>query len=162
MIVIVIVGVVYTLAITKLKTVGEERVKLTLSNLKEYLLNVDKEAEVTRLLCLDDCSKCSIYVDGKKVQDIKGFFDSSIKTYSYNSLQGATRVQNAVFFNKEGIQEQVCFSLNVTNDGTANQYLVVYKGKTYDYATMFKKRRVYDSLEEAVEAKEKIVQEVMQ
>ena len=162
LIVIVIIGVVYTLAITKLKTVGEEKVKPSLVNLKEYLLSVDKEAEVTRFLCLDDCSECSIYADGKKVQSMDSFFDSSIETYTYNFLQGATQVKETPFFNKEGSEENVCFSLSVTRDGISDQYLVVYKDKTYDYTPAFEKTKVYDFLEEAVEAKQKITQEVMQ
>ncbi len=162
MIVIVIIGVVYTLAITKLKTVGEEKVKPSLANLKEYLLSVDKEAEETRFLCLDDCSECSVYTDGKKVQSMKSFFDSSIETYTYNFLQGTNEVKDALFFNKEGNEENVCFSLNVTKDGIADQYLVVYKDKTYDYTLAFEKTKVYDFLEEAVEAKQKMAQEVMQ
>jgi prepilin-type N-terminal cleavage/methylation domain-containing protein len=92
MIVIVIVGVVYTLAITKLKSIKEDSLKPNLTNLKIYLSSFSKEnvADV-RIFCFDDCSDCSIYVDGKKVKDIDGFLDSNVEVYRYDHLQGNLR-----------------------------------------------------------------------
>lgn len=162
LIVIMIIGVVYTLAITKLKRVGKEKVEPSLANLKEYLHSVDKDAERIRFLCLDDCSECSVYADGKKLQSMESFFDSSIETYSYNFFQGAQQVKNTPFFTKDENEKNVCFSLSVTKDGISDQYFVVYKKKVYDYTSAFEGTKVYNFVEEAVEQQEKIRQEVMQ
>jgi len=163
MIVIVIIGVVYTLAITKLQTVGETKEEPTLANLKEYLLSYMKEdVKNVKLLCLDDCSECDIYADDSKVATLKNFLDSSVMTYRYDFLQGAQETQEAVYFNKEDVQESVCFSLNVNRNRVADQVLVAFKDKVYDYTPYFEKTGVYDSLEDVVQKKEDMAQEVMQ
>ena len=162
MIVIVIIGVVYTLVITKLQSVGEEKMTPSLSNLKEYLISLNKENQSVRFLCLDDCSSCAIYKDGVKSQEVESFFDDSIETYRYDFLQGALRVKDAVFFNEEDVQESVCFSFGVDKNLVADQVIVVYKDKAYDYSSYFKETPVYDYLEEAIDAKQDLVQKVMQ
>jgi len=161
MIVIVIIGVVYTLAVVKLKDIKAEKVKPSLANLKEYLHSLNKDGETMQLLCLDDCSECSIYQDGKKIQTIKHLIDSSVEVYKYDFLQGAIQQKMPVFFNKEGTQESVCFSFSVNRNSVADQVMVVYKDKAYDYLNYFETTKVYDSLEEDVQAKQKLAQEVM-
>ena len=162
MIVIVIIGVVYTLAVVKLKDVKHEKATPSLVNLKEYLYSFNKDAKTMQLLCLDDCSECSVYQDDKKIQTIKSFFDSSIEVYNYDFLQGAIEKKMPVFFDKEGIQKNVCFSFSIDKARVSDQVIVVYKDKAYDYSNYFGKTKVYDSLEEAEEAKQKLAQEVMQ
>jgi len=162
MIVIVIIGVIYTLAVVKLKGVSQEKVKPSLVNLKEYLYSLNKNGETMQLLCLDDCSECSVYQDGKKIQTMKSFFDASIEVYNYDFLQGAIEKKMPVFFNKEGTQESVCFSFSIDKDRVSDQIIVVYKDKAYDYSNYFEKTKVYDTLEKAEEAKQKLAQEVMQ
>ncbi|WP_207561977.1 prepilin-type N-terminal cleavage/methylation domain-containing protein [Sulfurimonas aquatica] len=163
MIVIVIIGVVYTLAITKLKSVSEQKMSPSLSNLKEYLLSyVKDDVSKVRLLCLDDCSECRVYVDDKKVESLKSFFDESIEVYYYDALQGATEVKPRVFFNEEDVQESVCFSFDVGKNLVADQLIVVYEEKAYDYSSYFQKTIVYDSIEELVSAKREFTSEIMQ
>ena len=161
MIVIVIIGLVYTLAITKLKSVSEEKVEPNFVNLKEYLGSFIKEdAKSARVVCLDDCSECSVYVDGVKKETFESFFDESVAIYRYDFLQGAVKKQDAVYFNDENVQESVCFSFSMYKNNISEQVIVTYKEKAYDYTTYFEKTPMYDSLEDLVEAKEIKVQEV--
>ena len=162
MIVIVIIGVVYTLVITKLQSVDEEKMTPSLSNLKEYLSSFSTEGESVKLLCLDDCSSCTIYKDDVKVQDIESFFDDSVEIYRYDFLQGAIREKEAVFFNEEDVQESVCFSFGVDKNLVADQVIVVYKNKAYDYSSYFTQTPVYDYLEEAIDARQDLAQKVTQ
>ena len=163
MIVIVIIGVVYTLAVTKLQRVGEQKMTPNFSNLKEYLDTFIKgEAASARLLCLDDCSECGVYVDGEKVKTIESFFDESVEMYRYDVRQGVINKKEAVFFNEEDVQESVCFSFEVYKNSVAEQVIVSYEDKAYDYTSYFEKTPVYDSLEELVERKENLAQEVLQ
>jgi len=161
MIVIVIIGVIYTLAIEKLDNVAEEKMKPNFLNLKEYLQSFIKEdVKEARLLCLDDCSSCDIYVDNVKTQSVEHFLDDSLEVYRYDFLQGAIRKKEEVFFNEEDVQESVCFSFRVDNLGVADQVFVVYKEKAYDYTNFFEPTQVYDNLEELVDYKESLAQEV--
>lgn len=162
MIVIVIIGVVYTLAITKLQNYGEEKAAPNFYNLKEYLLSYIKDdASKAKLLCLDDCSECSVYVDDEKVETFESFFDDSVESYRYDFLQGAVEKQEDVFFNEEGVQESVCFSFNVSKNLVADQIIVLYEDKAYDYSAYFTNTLVYDTLEEAVEKKQDLAEEVI-
>ena len=160
MIVIVIMGVVYTLAITKLKTVGEDKLEPSLANLKEYLLSLNDENQNIKLICLDDCSECSVYADGEKIQTLGGLIDDTVMTYRYDYLLGSIEKKPEAFFSKNNVQESVCFSLNVDRKGIADQVIVVYKEKAYDYSTYFTKTEVYDSLEDAIDAKSMLIEEV--
>ena len=164
MIVIVIIGVVYSLAVSKLKSVDEEKLAPTLANLKEYLLSyLEADAKRAQLLCLDGCESCSIYVDGvKQEEDIEAFFDASIEVYRYDFVQGAVQKKDAVFFNKEGREEDVCFSFSMDKNRVSDQVIVVYKEKAYDYTSYFTPTKVYAHLEELLQEKEKIQQEVAQ
>ncbi len=162
MIVIVIIGLVYTLAVSKLSSVGEEKMSPSLLNLKEYLGGFLKEGgERARLLCLDDCSECGVYVDGERVAKIESFFDESVEIYRYDFLLGAMRTKDAVFFNEENIQESVCFSFELYKNGISEQLLVLYDKKVYDYTPYFEPTKVYDSLGEMVEKKQILAQRLM-
>ena len=161
MIVIVIIGLVYTLAITKLDKVAKQKMEPTFLNLKEYLLSfLQEDGEEARLICLDDCSECTIYVDDAKVESFKSFFDSSVTTYHYDFLQGMVKEKEDVFFNDEGIQESLCFSFGINRYGISDQVIVEYKEKAYDYTSYFEPTEVYSSLGELAELKDEINEKV--
>jgi prepilin-type N-terminal cleavage/methylation domain-containing protein len=162
LIVIVIIGVVYTLAITNLQTITEEKLTPSFLNLKEYLLSFEDESQKIELICFDDCKECSVYRDGEKVKVIDSFFDDSVESYRYDYLQGPRQIQKRVFFNEEGRQEDVCFSFSIDKNSVSDQVLVVYKDKVYDYTPYFQEVLVYDYLEEAVDEKERLREEAMQ
>ena len=162
MIVIVIIGVVYTLAITQLKGVEEKKMHPSFLNLKEYLLSfATEDAERVNLICLDDCAKCGVYVDGEKVHEIESFFDENVEIYKYNFLEGMRRAQKAVYFNEENLQQDLCFSFNVDKNGISEQLFVRYDEKVYDYTSYLTKTQRYDSLEEATRVHEENIERVL-
>ena len=161
MIVIVIIGVVYTLAVTNIQSLSEQKMRPGFSNLKEYLNSFLKEDEKSvRLLCLDDCSECSVYVDDVKRETAESFFDSSVEVYRYDFLQGAQSIEPVVYFNEEDVQERVCFSYEIDKNLIGDQVMIVYKNRAYDYTTYFTQTPVYDSMSELIDAKEELNQEV--
>ncbi len=169
MIVIMIIGVVYTLAITKFQTIKEGGTEVSLVNLKRYLLSVPKQVgiddfENVRFLCLDDCKSCDVFVDNQKVsQDgsFDGFIDSSIRTYRYDFTQGMLEAEPKVFFNIENIEESVCFSYEISRNGVGDQVLIEYKDKVYDYSSYLDESTVYSSLSDVSDMKEDKIQEVI-
>jgi len=161
LIVIMIIGVVYTLAIGNFKKLSEEHSKLTLENLKEYLYSI-KHSKSVKLLCLDDCSECDLYVDGNKSRTVEGFLDKSVKVYRYEFSYGAVEMEKEVYFNIDDVEEDVCFSYEVDKRGVGDQMLVEFKTKVYDYSSYFTKTAVYNSVEDAVNAREELIREVMQ
>jgi hypothetical protein len=162
MIVIVIIGVVYTLAIVQIKGAEEQKFAPSFKNLKEYLLSfIHDDAKSARLLCLDECEECSVYVDGEKVHSFESFFDESVQVYRYDFFEGMRVVQKGIFFNEENVQQDLCFSFRVDKKGVAEQLFVLHNEKVYDYTPYFTKTQVYDSLEAVVQVKEELFQKVM-
>lgn len=149
MIVIVIIGVVYTLVITKLHNVNEAEEKLNLKTLKSYMYKQIKEGKAAQLICEDDCSVCKLFVDGEEIAKIEDLVDDTIEVYRYSYSQGLI------------LQEfEGCFSFEVGRDKVSDQYIVSYKEKVYDFSEYFKDVKIYETLEEFVDQKEQLIQEV--
>ena len=161
MIVIVIMGVIYTLSVQSFSNKSEESKKVTLLNLKEYMQGLEHEKSV-KLLCLDDCKSCDLFVDGEKKRVIEDFLDESIRVYRYEFLSGTREVLKDVYFNEEEVQEDVCFSYTVDKQGVGDQVLVEFKESVYDFTTYLSPTKKYASLESAIESKEQLIQEVNQ
>ncbi len=159
MIVIMIIGVVYTLAITNFTKLSDDSSKLTLSNLKEYLTRIP-HAKSAKLFCLDDCSECDVIVDGEKLETIEDFLDESVLVYHYNFSYGFMEAQKEVYFNSDDVEEDVCFSYEVDKNGVGNQVLIEFKEKFYDMSTYLSKTAVYNSMQDAVEARKILAREV--
>ena len=161
MIVVVIMGVVYTLAITNFSRLSDESANVDLKNLKEYLLS-QKFQESARLLCLNECSDCNVYLDGTPVKKIDDFFDAGVIIYRYEFNYGYTEQEVDVYFDENDVEKDVCFSYEINQDGVGDQVLIEYKKKFYDYVPYLKSVVVYSSLEEAKEAHAKLEEEVLQ
>lgn len=160
MIVIVIIGVVYTLAITKFQKIGEESTHVNLKSLKAYLQKFPHTKNV-KLLCLEDCSACDIFVDGKKQATLNDFLDKSVKVYRYDFSYGAQEQTKEVYFNKDNVEKHVCFSYTVDKKGIGEQVFVEFKGIVYDFSNYLAPVGVYTSLQKAVDAKKQLTQEVL-
>ena len=161
LIVIMIIGVVYTLAIGSFQKLSDGSSKLTLGNLKEYLQSI-KHSKSVKLICLDDCSECDVYVDGNRSRTIEGFLDESVRVYRYEFSYGAVEIEKELFFNIDDVEEDVCFSYEVDKSGVGDQVLVEFKESVYDFSSYFSQTAVYSSVEAAVEAREILIREVMQ
>lgn len=154
-------GVVYNLSVNNFQQSRKEVVNITLENVKEYLQSFDYKDRV-RLLCLDDCKSCEVLVEGIKVASLDDFLDESVNVYRYEYLSGVQEVMKSVHFNKEDIQEDVCFSYSIDRKGVGEQVLVEYKDSVYDLSTYISPTTKYASIEEAVDSKQKLIEEVIQ
>lgn len=159
---IIVIGVTYTLAINSFDNLKKQNIKISLLNLKESLQSIPHERSV-KLLCLDKCSSCDIYVDNKKLDNNSSFdnlLDDSVVVYRYDFNLGALEMQKKIHFNSDGIEKNICFSFLVDAKGVGDQVLVEYKQKVYDYSTYLNKTPVYNSINEAVDTKRILAQEV--
>lgn len=156
-----IVGIVYNLAIGNFKQLAKKENTLYLGNLKNYLLEIPFEKSA-KLLCLDNCKTCDIFVDTEHYKQIKGFLDDSVRVYKYDFSYGYINVKQEVFFNEDDVEEDVCFSYRIDKSGIGSQILVGFDGKFYDFANYFEFTPVYTSIAQAREAKENLMREVRQ
>ena len=160
MIVIVIMGVIYTLSVKNFPSSEEAKAQgVTLLTLKEYLSALEYEKSA-RLLCLEDCETCEIFIDGETNSTIEDFIDDSVVVYRYDYLQGAQEIVQDVYFNEDDVQKSVCFSYSVDKQGVGDQVLVKYRDAVYDFTHYIEPTQKYISLEEAINAKEKLIEEV--
>ncbi len=164
LIVVLIIGIVYTLGVSSFQQIGEKSKEVTLLNLREYLQSLEHEKSV-KFLCLDDCSSCDIFIDGEVDESLKGafddFLDDKIEVYRYDVFQGLQKVTNEVYFNSEEVEESVCFSYTVDKKGVGDQVFVKFRGKVYDYTSYMQQTPVYNSLEEILSAKEDLLVKVI-
>ena len=164
LIVVLIIGIVYTLAVSSFAKVSEESNQITLKSLREFLQSLPHEKSV-KLLCLGDCSSCSVLVDGEVDEELKGtfdnFLDDSIEVYRYDFYQGLQKITQEVYFNSEDVEEDVCFSYTLDKKGVGDQVFIKFNRKVYDYTSYFGKTTVYSSLEEIVEARENLNIEIL-
>lgn len=156
MIVVVIMGVVYVLAVHNLRNIKDSETALTLQSLKEYLHSIPHRKSV-ELLCLDDCSSCDVFTDGQKdpnITSIDDFIDDSIKVYRYDFHLGLQEQRKQIYFNEENTEENVCFSFSVDKKGVGEQVAVKFKDRVYDYTSYLTPTPVYSSLQELVDSKD--------
>jgi len=149
MIVIVIIGVVYSMALSRIKAPKVQEVQPSFLTLKEYLLSFSKKGSSVELLCKKSCDTCALYSNGQKIEDVKSFFDASVEFYRYDFFLGD------VMLNRES-----CFDFTVDADGVSDQVIIVYKGKAYDYTPYFAPVKEYSSLSALKDAKEQLISEV--
>ncbi len=160
--VVVIMGIVYMFAIGSLDKIKAKSQNLlpSLTNLKAFLLtkNFEKEA---RFVCFEECEMCSVVLDGKKTENVSGFFDSIPKIYRYDSMFGMEQIEPDPFFDENGVQKDVCFSYRIYKDGIGDQIIVEYKKKVYDYSDYFEDVGIYDSIDAAVRYKKSLLEKVL-
>ncbi len=165
LIVVLIVGVVYTLALSNFQNIKKGKIKPTLLTLERNLGDIKHDKEV-KLICIDNCDSCFVQVDGvldKNASKLfEGFIDSSVKVYHFDPNTGFNEIQQAVYFNKENVSQDICFSLAVDKQRISDQVVVEYKDKVYDFTTYFEPTKVYASTSEMMDAKQKIINEVIQ
>ena len=165
LIVVLIIGVVYTLALNNLQMMKEGKVKPTLLTLKSYLSKIKYDKQI-KLLCLDNCESCVVFVDGKfdekLSEEFEEFIDSSVVMYSFNINTGFSELPKEVFFNKEQVSEDICFSFSVDKKGMSDQVVVEYKEKVYDFMNYLTGTKVYVSTAELMDEKQRQVNEVLE
>lgn len=164
LIVVLIIGIVYTLAVSSFQKMGESSYQITLGNLREFLHSRPHESSV-KILCLDECSSCDIIVDGEVDEELKGSFDNflneSVKVYRYDFYQGLQKITKEVYFNSEDLEEDVCFSYALDKKGVGEQVFIEFNKKVYDYSSYLGSTPVYNSLQEIVNTKENFTTEIL-
>jgi hypothetical protein len=150
LIVVIIIGVVYSLVISKIKSPSYEKITPSFKNLKFYLQSFSKDSKVS-FVCPDSYEKCFIEVNDKKVKEEKAFFDDSVEIYRYNYYNGVSKKDDNNFF-----------SFSVDKNGVTDQVIICYKNRVYDYTDYFNNPKIYTSLSELSENKSKLVEELSQ
>ena len=152
MIVIVIIGVVYALVVSKVQTPQQDKKLTSFEILHIYLQDFKKTSmDSVALVCKNNCQKCVVTCNGIKVKELTPFFDATVERFTYDYFRGLTNVDDGN-----------CFALSIDGDDVSDQYIVSYKGKAYDFTDYFTSMREYNSTDELMDAKANLVQVVAQ
>ena len=160
MIVVVIVGLIYSLAIGGLRNFKDKKQSISLLDLPQKLKNIAPKSNV-RYVCIDRCKKCMVLVDGQIASDeFAKLVDDDIRVYAHDSYSGSREYVFTPYFTKNENEEDVCFSFEVYKDGSFSKMILEYKDKFYDYYSPLSEVKVYDELQEAIDAKEALLLKV--
>ena len=92
MIVIVIIGVVYALVVSKVQTPQQEKKLTSFRMLYAYLQDFKKtNTDNVALVCQNNCQKCVITCNGIKVKELTPFFDATVERFTYDYFGGLQR-----------------------------------------------------------------------
>lgn len=165
LIVVVIVGVVYTLALPNFDLLKRYEAKeLSLENLRDFLQNMPHE-ETLSLFCIDACHECFVVRDGERVKEqdalFKDFVDESVAFYTYDSLQGMQKKELGFYSMDAYKMQELCFAYTINDALQGSELYIAYRGKVYDYTSLFAPK-TYASLQEAFEAKKDFEREVLE
>jgi prepilin-type N-terminal cleavage/methylation domain-containing protein len=161
LIVIVIMGVVYTLGVEnlqKLSPTAQEK-KLSLQNLKNFLLQYDF-AQEARIVCIDTCSECRVILDKKEQKSVPRLFQKTPVLYHFDPVVGYETTEAVPYFDEEGVEHDTCFSYTLLKNGVGEQLVVEVPGGVYDLGAYFD-TGVYESMERFKENKEALLMKVM-
>ena len=94
LIVILIISIIYGIFIERLGSKDRAVKEKGLEGVKEFLSSYDFN-ESAALKCVDECKRCFVYIDSKKVEEIPSFFQKRAQSlqlrYPRDALFGSLR-----------------------------------------------------------------------
>ncbi len=131
LLVVVLISVLYGVFVHKLST-PKNKIDdaLTLKNLTSYLSTLEFRRKV-EVICLEPCSSCDLYIDGKKANE-EGFklFKSSPKVYFPDRFGQVRPIDFLPMLSPEGSLSQVCFHYTLRANGSGSHF-ALEDGKDY-------------------------------
>ncbi len=150
MLVIVIVGVVYSLMIQNFAFSKEESEGISLENLPEYLRkNFSSSKEKITFRCMDECSICSVFVGSQETNQTEGFFEKYTDPSVYTLIDDTLKRVEFADYVKDYKHIRVCFEYHLYANGSSDKLVVKYKDSVYMYDNFFEKTKKFRSLLDA-------------
>ena len=149
LIVLVLIGVVYTLILNRYKPKKEELYQRTKTPFRSMLLPFWSHSHII-LLCKDKCKKCDIYSDnGKIIKKIKKslFSDDIPKFYTFDD-SGEINRKEFLHISSQNSEERVCFRFDLYPNKSSSELMLEYKnGKVLYLPPYFNDTLSFSSLE---------------
>lgn len=125
--------------------------KLTLLNLKEYLLNNFEFEKELSFLCIEDEFSCYIKKDGILDKDFKvtNFFKTKPDIYEYNSDERKVEFEE---LRVDNVNHNVIFELKINNDYKTNEFIAdTLDSEIFVFNSIFTKPKIYKFLYESID-----------
>lgn len=147
-VVILIVGLTYSLIFSSNSFNFKKEEKVELSNLKQFLLeNFSFEKELS-FICIEDNFTCYVKIDNDLLKgfEIKNFFNTKPNIYEYNRDKKEIEFKD---LRVDNFDYKVIFQLKVDSDYKTNQFVLdAVDNNVYVFNPIFTKPKIYKSLDE--------------
>lgn len=161
LLVVLIIGIVYGLAVNSIKQYGERTFVLSLETLPEYLKGFHRQNRVT-LLCTDACQECRVVVDGAEVKKVDPFIDGALRAYRFDAALGTRDIGFTPYYDEEDRESEVCFRFEIFPNGSSSEMIIELEEYVVDFPGYFGTPTRFDSLEEAIEHKRSVIEKAIQ
>ncbi len=160
MLVVVIIGIVYALALSSFKPPDKQGVELfTLNTLPDYLRENFVLSDA-KIVCFEPCGKCNVMVDGAWQQEEVELFDSSdVKSYTLD-LDGFALEKEFVPYDKEDGYRKACFVLHKRPNGSMESIVLEKNKRFIYYKAGYEEAKEYESLAALQSEYKKIANEI--
>jgi len=151
-IVILLISTTYFLVFSNSNfTIKKEKTKISLLNLKEYLLDNFKFEDELSFICVEDSFDCFIKIDNEILKDFKveNFFNTKPEIYEYNQNQTRIDFEDVRI---SDISYDIIFELKINSDYKSNDFIVdSLEDKIFVFNSIFKKSKLYSSMNDVLE-----------
>lgn len=151
-VVILLISTTYFLVFSNSNfTIKKEKTKITLSSLKEYLLDNFQFEDELSFICIEDNFDCFVKIDNEISKDFKveNFFNTKPEIYEYN--QNQTRI-DFKDIRIADISYDIIFELKINSDYKSNDFIVdTFEEKVFVFNSIFKKPKLYSSMNEVLD-----------
>lgn len=163
LLVVVIIGIVYGLVINSIHHINDKEKSLGFDSLPSFLETLYQHNSVA-LVCVDDCKKCALYVDGEKGKEIDAFMreERLLRFWRFDANLGMQELSMTPIFDEDDREFDVCFRYEIFKDGSSTEMIIETRTTTYDYRGRSHKVVQFPSLQAAQESRQDELQEVLQ
>jgi prepilin-type N-terminal cleavage/methylation domain-containing protein len=148
-VVVSIVGILYSLAIFTLKKEKAIPPTMSLSSIKTTLLSFSQQSEI-RMHCDVSCQECPIFDhNGKVLTTLTLVSDTPVHRYGFNRFGELQRWGNAVV-SREGRLTQGCFDVTLSPDGVITPFILKSENTFYVYTPLGDDKPYISTSEEEV------------
>ncbi len=150
-IVIIIIGLVYSIAISNLKN-SQKTQKINLEDLRESLLKYQKNSQKLQYTIYGkECENSRLIINGSQDSNQSLILDRDkdmevFKTDRYGELR-KIEYPNEIIDKKE---QKVCLKYTLYPNSSGSSYIVFYKNRYYVFHPYFEKTKIFDEKEEAL------------
>ncbi len=148
-VVVIIVGVVYSLAIFSLKKEKAISSSMSVSSIKTTLLSFSQQSEI-KMVCDVSCQECRLYDhNGKILTTLTLVSETPIHRYGFNRFGELQKWGNAVVSGKERLS-QGCMEVTLSPDGLITPLILKSENTFYVYTPLGDAKPYRSTSEEAV------------
>ncbi len=131
--------------------INQEKQKITISNLKEFLSNNFEFEKELSFVCIEDKYSCYIKIDGVVLKEskIENFFTQTPEVYEYSKDELKMQFSEV---NIDDINHDVIFEFKINSDFKSNEFIVdTLENGVYVFNSLFKEPFFYEDAQMAFE-----------